>query len=650
MTAASSAKTNGVFFKFLPYYRNKLKILRPQMIMMGIFALLSYPFAGLIFNLQIDAEIRINQLMLSSQGSSVIESERARGRLEALNSLAIMSAVIAVICLVGMFVFTFVSTHRAFRRLYNKTAVDMDYALPVSGNTRFFADIAAIFTTCILPHLISILIGLPFAYSFASKTRVLHPNYPAAFVNAFNTVAVQSMFAGLFSCIMLIGLSLLVMSCCGKRAEAAIFPIMINLAIPIIQALAIVITNQNVYGAYYGTSNLTSVCATSPVGMAVKSFYDGIMFAFSIDIGNVPDGLTLPLFSAKNLIPAILLTLAFFAGAYFLLKFRRNERVGTPYVYKAMSVVLPGIVILAMSLPMWNMVYAPFSFNAYQSYNKNGSASWLIGLLISTFIVYVIMELISGKAFRRFWLSAVKWAGTTAVCAGITAVFAFSNGFGTANYVPEANDVRIASISLSYVNYYESGQAEDYGRFIINNTDEQNVIEMITEVHKRVPKYKTYTEKNGNLVLGYQMKNGEYVHRSYEITTDEFDSYMEFLVTPETWYETMCGNTVNEKLTDERARSVYYLKDENEVNLIPKDNSGYFLRNILSEVRKDAEGMNYEKYRLIDYNDCVSVMFYYDEGTVGIEVYPFMEHTIRYLSEHFEANFAEANFAYSVQQ
>ena len=642
MTAASSAKTNGVFFKFLPYYRNKLKILRPQMIMMGIFALLSYPFAGLIFNLQIDAEIRINQLMLSSQGSSVIEIERARGRLEALNSLAIMSAVIAVICLVGMFVFTFVSTHRAFRRLYNKTAVDMDYALPVSGNTRFFADIAAIFTTCILPHLISILIGLPFAYSFASKTCVLHLNYPAAFVNVFNTFAVQSMFAGLFSCVMLIGLSLLVMSCCGKRAEAAIFPIMINLAIPIIQALAIVITNQNVYGAYYGTSDLTSVCATSPVGMAVKSFYDGIMFAFSIDIGNVPDGLTLPLFSAKNLIPAILLTLAFFAGAYFLLKFRRNERVGTPYVYKSMSVVLPGIVILAMSLPMWNMVYAPFSFNAYQSYNKNGSASWLIGLLISTFIVYVIMELISGKAFRRFWLSAVKWAGTTAVCAGITAVFAFSNGFGAANYVPAANDISQAAIT---VNYHEK-----YKEFRIAGTNEQDIIEMITEVHKRVPKYKTDAVKSANLYLYYQMKNGEYVHRSYEITTDEFNSYMEFLVTPETWYETMCGNTVNEKLTDERARSVYYLKDENEVNLIPKDNSGYFLRNILSEVRKDAEGMNYEKYRLIDYNDCVSVMFYYDEGAVGIKVYPFMEHTIRYLSEHFEANFAEANFAYSVQQ
>ena len=645
MTAASSAKTSasGVFFKFLPYYRNKLRVLRPQMIMMGIFALLSYPFAGLIFNLQIDAEIRINQLRLSSQGSSVIEIERARGRLEALNSLAIMSAVIAVICLVGMFVFTFVSTHRAFRRLYNKTAVDMDYALPVSGNTRFFADIAAIFTANILPHLISILIGLPFVYLVASKMRVLHPNYPAENFNVFLSAAIQGMFAGLFSCVMLIGLSLLVMSCCGKRAEAAIFPIMINLAIPIIQALAIVITNQNVYGAYYGTSNLTSVCATSPVGMAVESFCEIFGMFFAVNYDDALISLSLPLFETANLIPAILLTIAFFAGAYFLLKFRRNERVGNPYVYKATSVVLPGIVILAMSLPMWNMVYAPFSLNAYQSYSKNGSASWLIGLLISTFIVYVIMELISGKAFRRFWLSAIKWAGTTAVCAGITAVFAFSNGFGTANYVPEANDVRIASINLSYVNYYESGQAEDYGRFIINNTDEQNIIEMITEVHKRVPKYKTDTKKKGSLVLDYQMKNGEYVQRSYEITVDEFNSYMEFLVTPETWYEYVCGNSANEMYADEYARSVYYTKDGNDVNLIPKDKSGYFLRNILSEVRKDAEGMNYEKYRQIDYNDCVRITFYYDEQAVGVEVYPFMEHTIRYLSEHFVQN--DASFA-----
>lgn len=638
MTAASSAKTNGVFFKFLPYYRNKLKVLRPQMIMMGIFALLSYPFAGLMLNLETSAEIRKEQLSLSGQGSSAVEYTRINEQIEVLTSLAMMSLVIGGLCLLGMFVFTFISTHGAFRRLYNKTAADMDYTLPVSGNTRFFADIAAIFTTCIVPHLISILIGLPLVCSLFSKMRVLNPHYPAAFINTFSTFAVQSMFAGLFSCIMLIGLSLLVMSCCGKRAESAIFPIMINLAIPLIHALVVLICQQSVYGGYFGSADYTSVCATSPVGMAVESFYDGITFAFSIyNIGNVPDGLTLPLFSAKNLIPAILLTIAFFAGAYFLLKFRRNERVGMPYVYKSMGFVLPGIVVLAMSLPMWNMVYSPYAANNYENIEKSGVLGWVVGILISTFIVYVIMELISGTAFRKFWLTVVKWVGTTAACAAVTAVFAFSNGFGAANYVPAANDISQATIT---VNYYEK-----YKEFRIAGTNEQDIIEMITEVHKRVPKYKTDAVKSANLHLYYQMKNGENVQRSYEITEDEFNSYMEFLITPETWYESMCGNSVYEERADEYARSVYYLKNGNEINLIPKDKSGYFLKNILSEVRKDAEGMSYEKYSRIGDYERERVSFYYDDGVVTIDLYPYMTNTIKYLSEHFDEN-----FAYSVQQ
>ncbi len=637
MTAASSAKTNGVFFKFLPYYRNKLKVLRPQMIMMGIFALLSYPFAGLMLNLEISAEIRKEQLSLSGQGSSAVEYTRINEQIEVLTSLAKMSLVIGGLCLMGIFIFTFISTHRAFRRLYNKTAVDMDYTLPVSGNTRYFADIAAIFTTCIIPHLISILIGLPLVSSLFSKMRVLYPHYPAAFINTFNTFVVQSMFAGLFSCIMLIGLSLLVMSCCGKRAESAIFPIMINIAIPIIHALVLLICQQSVYGGYFGSTDYTSVCATSPVGMAVESFYDGFTFAFSIDIGNVPDGLTLPLFATANLIPAILLTIAFFAGAYFLLKFRRNERVGMPYVYKAMGFVLPGIVVLAMSLPMWNMVYAPYAANNHENIEKSGVLGWVVGILISTFIVYVIMELISGTAFRKFWLTAVKWAGTTAVCAAVTAVFAFSNGFGAANYVPAANDISQAAIT---VNYHEK-----YKEFRIAGTNEQDIIEMITEVHKRVPKYKTDSVKSANLYLYYQMKNGENVQRSYAITEDEFNSYMEFLITPETWYESMCGNSEYEERADEYARSVYYLKNGDEINLIPKDKSGYFLKNILSEVRKDAEGMNYEKYSQIGDYESERVSFYYDDGVVTIDLYPYMTNTIKYLSEHFEEN-----FAYSVQQ
>lgn len=625
MTAASSAKTNGVFYKFLPYYRNKLRVLKPQMIMMGIFALLSYPFAGLFCNLLTDAALKYD--VLSAQGNDYLELRSLAERIDVLKSLAIMSMVIGAFCLLGMFVFTFVTTLRAFRRLYNKTAVDMDYTLPVSGNTRYFADISAIFTTCILPHLISVLIGLPLAYSVCGKMYKLYPYYGIENIQAITSVVIQGMFAGLLSCVMLIGFSLLIMSCCGKRAEAAIIPIMVNIAIPIIHALAIFISQQNVYGAILGTVFVYAISGTSPVGMAVISIYDVVSLLFGSDLSSIHElNHVLSAFQTRNLIPAILLTIASFVGAYFLLKMRRNERVGMPYVYKAMSVVLPGIVILAISLPMWNMVFAPLASNAVQtSYNSN-SFGWLIGLLIATFIVYVIMELISGKAFRRFWLTVVKWAGTIAVSAGITAFFVFSNGFGAANYVPTSSDVKNASVNM-YASYELRGE---FGQFSVYNTDNDEIVRAITDIHSRVPKRSSSDSvvKVGQVIINYTLRNGEFISRTYNLSAEEYGEFMNILITPESWYEANYVKRSYEEYKNEPVISAL----ANDTLLIP---NGFTLSGFLEAVRKDAEGMNYSKFLEVADAEHMNLTININGSGYGIIYYPWMENTIKYLSVHF---------------
>lgn len=628
MTAASSAKTaaNGVFYKFSPYYRNKMRVLKPQMIMMGIFALLSYPFAGFFCNLLTDTMLKYDELL--AQGGTLLELQRLVEQIEVLKSLAMMSMIIGAICLLGMFVFTFVTTLRAFRRLYNKTAVDMDYSLPVSGNTRFFADISAIFTTCILPHLLSVLIGLPLACSIGGKMCKLYPYYGVENIQVITSVVIQGMFAGLLSCVMLIGFSLLIMSCCGKRAEAAIIPIMVNIAIPIIHALTITISQQNVYGAVLGTLNIFAVSGTSPVGMAVISIYDVFELIAGSDISRLYElNSVLSAFQTRNLIPAILLTLASFVGAYFLLKFRKNERVGMPYVFKAMSVILPGIVILAMSLPMWNMVFAPSASNASQtSYNSN-AFGWFIGLLISTFIVYVIMELISGKAFRKFGVSVAKWAGTIAACAGITAVFVFSNGFGAANYVPSANDVKMAHVSFNAF----SVDDDEFGEFSVYNTTNDEIIRAITDIHSLVPKRQSADSivKVASVYIGYSLRSGESLSRRYALSAEEYQEYMNILVTPESWYESIYGNRGYEDLSKKPVISA--LAGDGTL-LVP---NGFTLSGFLEAVRKDAEGMNYSKYLEFADAERMRITVNVESSGYGITYYPWMENTVKYLSVHF---------------
>ena len=61
MTAQNSAN-KSVFYKFLPYYLNKVKYLRPQLIMSVIFSVLSYPALMLIINILCPVERELIEL------------------------------------------------------------------------------------------------------------------------------------------------------------------------------------------------------------------------------------------------------------------------------------------------------------------------------------------------------------------------------------------------------------------------------------------------------------------------------------------------------------------------------------------------------------------------------------------------------------
>lgn len=645
MTAQSSVNLqNKPFYKFLPYFLNKLRFLRPQMIMTGIFALLSYPLVGIFVNMWLDADIRVSELnksgdILTPELQNAISAENVA------QSLVTMSCVIGSICLVGMFVFTFVTTLRSFRYLYNKNAVDMDYALPVNHNTRFFADLAAVFTTSIVPHIISVIIGVIFTNVISDKAKVLFSAQSAEkaeMVEMISSIVLQCMFVGLFACFMQIAFSLLMISLCGKKAESAIYPVLINIAIPIIHALALYIIESNTFGSTtIGETLYYPVCATSPVGMIIITAVEAINFFFGVDYNACSPNVTLPIFRAEYLITAIVLTIIFFVGAYFLIKFRRNERVGSPYVYKGMSVIIPGIVVLAMSLPMWNMAFAPFSKNNIfnNSYTPN-SAAWILGLLISTFIVYVILELISGKAFRKFHITVAKWAGSVVVCAGITLLFMFSNGFGKAEFVPSPEQVVSADVQL-FTNQGKNPY-KSYAFGIDKTTDKDKITDII-ELHTKVPKYQTEDNSDYIITLDYLLTSGEEFSRSYWISPEIYSEMMTKIVTPENWYDENIGtleNALQEPGAEVRQIVLQELKYKNdsgyntigELYLKPNE---FDVNRFLEAVRKDSEKMNFELFwnSELNYSGAVEILIKNEiKRNFNINIEEWMENTIEYLN------------------
>ncbi len=645
MTAQSSVNSqNKPFYKFLPYFLTKLRFLRPQMIMTGIFALLSYPLVGIFVNMWIDADIRLSE-MSALTNSTTQEIQAALSFKRLAQSHAEMSIVIGGICLVGMFIFTFVTTLRSFRYLYNKNAVDMDYALPVNHNTRFFADLAAVFTTSIIPHFISVLVGIIFTNVISEKAKVFWGAQNAGnveIVEVVSSIVLQCMFAGLFACFMQIAFSLLTISTSGKKAVAAVFPVLINIAIPIIHALALFIIENNTYGSEtFGDTIYYPATATSPVGMLAISalFCINYLARGRSNIGNVDS--TLPIWRVDYLIWAILLTIIFFVGAYFLIKFRRNERVGSPYVYKGMSVIIPGIVVLAMSLPMWNMVFAKLAHTSYYT-PQNDTVAWVLGLLISTFIVYIILELISGKAFRKFHLTVAKWAGSLVGCAGITALLVFSNGFGKAEFVPAPEQVVRADVQIwaDYLKY-----PDNKTDFRINFTTDKDTIAEITELHKKVPKHQTEDTSDYIISLNYLLTSGEVVIRSYWISPELYSEMMTRIVTPKNWYENIYGE-VEQTLKEQGSEvgqisvsEIEYVDDaayntQNKVYLKPSE---FDVNRFLEAIRKDSEKMNFELYWNCNKNylNRVEIAFQrikYGPIAYTIFVEDWMENTIEYLN------------------
>ena len=626
MTAEISAKKpakSTTFYKFLPYYLNKLKFLKPQIIMNCIFAFFSYPFAFTMLFGYMSAHNNYLNLFEQYQNRSDPALVAAGQSENVWASLATMGAIIGCICLLGLFIFTFVTTLRSFRYIYDKNAVDMDYSLPVNHNTRFFADLAAVFSASIVPHLLAVLIGLPLLegiFSFVSEESWV-------VVAPFRSVIVQSMFTGLFICIMQIAFCLLTISVSGKKSVASVYPVLLNIAIPLIHALCIAIIKTNTYGAYFNWSwgEMVPISATSPIGMLIMTLSGLFTVTFYSDTNLLSSSYDMPLFSGYGII-AVIITIAFLAGAYFLLKYRRTERVGTAYTFKGMSIVIPGVVILAMGLPLFNMVFSVGKRDYLTGYSYSSNIlGWLIGTLISTFIVYVILDLINGGAFRKFHLTLAKWAGTVAGIAGITAVLCFGNGFGAAYYVPSAEDV----VSVDY--YLSSGyDVYNYGVTAIDVTD-KDAINAVIEIHNFIPKTKPDVTPNNTLTIDYTLKNGEVLQRSYNISKADFKKAANIVATPDIWYKSQ----IEPQLSKLKADKLTYMDvNYGEYTINARSIS---VNDLADALKKDCEKINTAMLEN-NFNNSGNVVLriYDDSGNCAlIDVYDFMENTTNLLKQQF---------------
>lgn len=620
MTVQNSAAKNGAFYKFLPYFRNKLRYLRPQFIMSCILALLSYPAVGAVLYPMCSIAREHNELVQSNASTEL--KQQLANKMSECQSMFVAMAVVGVLCLVGLFVFTFVTTLRSFRYLYDKTYADMDMSLPVNHNTRFFGDLAAVAVTNLLPHLAAILIGI-----FMLHTCGLEGVSDTFDFDAVYRMIEQCMFTGLFSCIMQIGLSLLMLSFCGRKAEAYIYPVLVNIAIPIIHGLAFNLVKSGIYGApdmimYNAVSEMFSISFTSPLGMVFVTMFSGF---FSTEGGSL-EALNMPMFMPAYGIPALILTLAFFAGAYFLIKYRRSERVGMSYVYRGMDMIIPGVVVLAITLPFSGTIFKSlrgYGMDIYYSYTPS-VPSLVIWLVVLSFIAYVIMALISGKNFRRFHITLAKWAGTLAVSVGISAGLAFSNGFGMSYYIPGEN--AIASVTIDMEGGIDYNGPVDYHV----HSDDPELVKTALGIHGDIPKHDQNDTTRCSVSLTYVMKNGETLSRTYWVTNEQFADYMHRVCTPDLWYLQLTGG-ISDKVKNPDKYYVGIVDAGNDRKVYYNFTVGELIGAIKADCQKASYDMLSDVSGVYEYRALLDFTSVENEETTSrsLVVYSWMDNTLK---------------------
>lgn len=619
MTARSST---GNFSKFGTYYLYKLRTMRPMIILMSIFSLLSYPLLTGFLVPYMHAVVKTDLLREEIRAQnpydwdyySNAEYVKLSETEDILSGLSVMAVVICVIMLIAIFFMSFIVTRRNFRWLYNKTVVDMDYSLPISDDTRFFGDLAATLSALVVPHLAAIGIG---ELVFAFRPRMFEDIDEVISTGIIE----QALFSGLFACIMLAVFVLFVISVCGRKAETALYPLVLTVLIPIIHAVCLWLAYGDVYGYTFASSfsDFYSLSYTSPIGFLIVSFF------YCVDFGGEIEEFALPLFRAQYGIPVILVTVALLVAAYFLIKYRRAERVGQPFVYRLVKFIIPAVITFAVVSPFIGVINEYRKEADEYSYTPHYEG-FVIAMMIVTFVLYVIMELISGKGFRRFHITLLKYVSTMAVCVLVCVGLLNAHGFGIANYVPDADDVQSVYFSLRNYNMTNS--------YFSCTIDEEENIAAIIEAHEALPKERQTDDSSREITLQYYMKNGDYICREYYLTRSQYNEWLEAVMTPEAFFEDNLGYRISYLYGDNKivTEVEYYAYDVSY-------KVDFTLDDFVKAYRRDCDNATFEQLFGSDMGVAheIELTYRYDSYSYNIynvPIYGWMSETISLLKEN----------------
>lgn len=504
MTVTTSISKKSFFGT---HFKNKIKENKKLLIVNSILELIGLPVISIVFIYMM--YVKDKKVMYMENCSAII-------------TVSIIAIAISILC--GI-IFAYFS----YKYLFTKSLVDMNYSLPLTGKQRFLADYLSGLTMYMLPVIGTVILSI----------AILGVGSTIVDMSELWNIFPELLSAGtivLLAMVMLYTLSVLAIVCCGSSFEAVFSIFAANIIIPAsVFCIFISIVETAQFGVSVDSIIYKSLFnATSPVGNIV------MFVAFLENAIYTQTGNTVSMYFMW-LIPELIFTALYFLGAYILYKRRKAESVSKPYVYKAFYYIIVTFAVFCI-------------LSTFITYDWS-----ILAGLITCGILYFLLEVISKRGFKRFWVSILRYAATVAAVVVFCSVCESTNGFGISEYVPRASAVSSVSFDVRGMSNLNIDSCTVY--------KDENVIKAAVSMQKDIIN-DYYNNDSGNddaisydnipkdddtfslydyceFEIVYNMKNGSTVIRRYCRGTEFSDELLTAIMTSDEYAETVSQNMIN---------------------------------------------------------------------------------------------------------
>lgn len=369
-----------------------------------------------------------------------------------------------------------------FDYLYQKSKVDMAYALPLTRKQKFLSDFSAGFCMYVgaffiqygLSLLLSVIIyATNSKASFAGGRDYALIRLNQAGLTDFISMLTKNLAIILLMQIMLYVVTTLILSFTGSVFEAVSAVVYTNILIPTTIYVIYNLFTSHLFGMDFEDVVGAIISKSSPLG--------GFLYLLGF-LGNRGN------FSSW-ILWYVAITLIYFAAAYLIITRRRPEAVGKPFVIRPFY----HIIIVAVMLHIGVLA-------CYTRY-------FLITFIISTALFYLVMEFITNRGFKRIKQSLIQYAAVVVTSLALILLINETDSFGMAYHVPELNKVQQISIGYPGISSNRS--------YINADLIDRNNIETLLEVQKAViADYREAKKNRDGGIFNLSLDNQNYMYQN----------------------------------------------------------------------------------------------------------------------------------------